>query len=144
MFLCSKMKTLHLQLEDRYSRLKEIRETLWNLESEALPSEMIERLGIDFYPLDVNTGATSDSVTPYFLPRVSFPSCRDLRADGELKDPTKLKDAIIRQGRNRGPYADFEKSCILHRFFPSCLVLAQTYYAVEQKGDLLHRVQSKE
>jgi hypothetical protein len=126
------MKPLHLQLEDRYSRLKEIRESLWNLESEALPSEMIERVGIDFYPLDVNTGATSDLVTPYFLPRLSYPSCRDLRADGELKDQ------IISEGQDRRPCPDYRD-----KFTLSHLRLTHLYYAFEQKKDLLYRVLDK-
>ncbi|KAJ6114744.1 hypothetical protein N7486_000522 [Penicillium sp. IBT 16267x] len=131
------MKPLYVQLKDRYARLKEIRESLWSLEIETLPSEMIEQLDIDFCPLDINTGATSDSVTPYFLPRVSFPSCRDLRSEG------RLKDQMIDEGQDRDPRAAFESS-VLNRFFPTCLELSQKYYAANLDWDLFHRILRKE
>ncbi|KAJ5672379.1 hypothetical protein N7507_001506 [Penicillium longicatenatum] len=130
------MKPLNVQLKDRYSRLKEIRESLWNLKIEAFPSEMIERLGIDFCRLDINTGATSPLVTPYFLPRISFPSCRDMKSDG-------LKDPMIEEGRDRDPAIKFNPS-VTHRFFTACLCLAEINYGAELKSDLLSRTLAKE
>ncbi|KAJ5629500.1 hypothetical protein N7528_003157 [Penicillium herquei] len=46
---------------------------------------MLEDLGIEFNPMDIHTGDTNPSVTRYFLPRVDFPSCRDVK--GRLEDP---------------------------------------------------------
>ncbi|KAJ5802693.1 uncharacterized protein N7503_005143 [Penicillium pulvis] len=65
------MLPLYIQLIDRYGRLEDIRESLWNLRVEAVPSEMIERLSIDFCSLDVNAGTATaaDMDTLYFLPR---------------------------------------------------------------------------
>ena len=78
------MIPLSIQLEDRCRELVEIRRSLDNLEGESLTHQIIERLNIDFHHLDINTGATSDLVTPYFLPRASFPSGREM--SGTLED----------------------------------------------------------
>ncbi|PLB51022.1 hypothetical protein P170DRAFT_509069 [Aspergillus steynii IBT 23096] len=86
------MLPLHLRLENRYQDLAEIRESLWNLNGEDLTDDMAKLLRINFHHLDIDTGATSESVTPYFLPRKSFPSCRDTSGD--------LKDVLLDEGQN--------------------------------------------
>ncbi|KAJ5536411.1 hypothetical protein N7513_009597 [Penicillium frequentans] len=99
------MLPLYIQLNDRYGRLKDIRESLWNLGVEAFPPEMIERLSIDFCSLDVNTGTATDLDTLYFLPRLSFPNCRDFKSDG-------LEDPMISEGRNRDSGMEYDSSFI--------------------------------
>lgn len=130
------MKPLCVELKDRCGRLKEIRESLWNLEIEAFPLDIVERLSIDFCHLDIDTGATSDSITPYYLPRPSFPSCRDLEPDG-------LRDPIIDEGRNRDPDIKYDSSAH-NRFFPTCLGLVEKFYGAKLQRDLMHRIMRKE
>lgn len=110
-----KMIPLYLQLENRYRDLKVIRAFLWNLEGEVLTDQMIERLSIDFHHLDIDTGATSDLVTPYFLPRASFPSCRDMTGD--------LVDEMLTEEVSDYP-------------FPSSLTLTHDNYACEMREGL--------
>lgn len=117
------MIPLYLQLENRYRDLEDIREFLWNLEGEVLTDQMIEHLSIDFHHLDIDTGATSDLVTPYFLPRASFPTCRDMTGD--------LDDEML---------AEEDR----HHLFPAALLLTHDNYACEMRGDLERRFRLSE
>lgn len=131
------MIPLYLQLENRYRVLEEIRQSLWNLEGEVLTDQMIERLSIDFHHLDINTGATSDLVTPYFLPRTSFPSCREMSGD--------LKDELLAQGQDKDSDVEEEGSMnFLTIFFPACLELTYRYYACGLREDLDRRIRNSE
>ncbi|KAJ5097261.1 hypothetical protein N7456_007982 [Penicillium angulare] len=111
------MNPLLVQLELRYSRLKEIRDSFPDLEGLPLNPQIMERLGIDFSPMDLDTGATSNSVTAYFLPRKSVPNCRDVRK--------KIGDEMLEMGQQRlDKILDewHEEDCkrsILNRFFPT-------------------------
>ncbi|OQE11630.1 hypothetical protein PENVUL_c002G06247 [Penicillium vulpinum] len=122
------MVPLYLQLESRYRDLEEIRESLWNLDGEVLTYEMVEHLSIDFHHVDIDTGATSDSVTPYFLPRSSFPSCRDMSGD--------LMDWMFDAGQDRATYGKALNPPIIPRFFPAALQLTHENYACEMSEDL--------
>lgn len=122
------MVPLYIQLESRYRDLEEIRESLWNLDGEVLTCEMVEHLSINFHHLDIDTGATSDLVTPYFLPRSSFPSCRDMSGD--------LKDWMLDAGQDRASYGERWNPPILPRFFPAALQLTHDSYACGMSRDL--------
>lgn len=78
------MNPLYCQLYDRYEELSKTEESLERLTTEDIPDEMLETLGIDLYPMDIETGATSPSATSYFLPRHDFPSCRVMKGDLEV------------------------------------------------------------
>lgn len=130
------MLPLYIQLNDRYGRLKDIRESLWNLGVEAFPPEMIERLSIDFCSLDVNTGTATDLDTLYFLPRLSFPNCRDFKSDG-------LEDPMISEGRNRDSGMEYDSSFI-NVWFPTCVRLTERFYATELKRNLYDRIMDKQ
>lgn len=69
---------LYLQLESRYLDLEEIRETLSNLDCEVLSYEIVEHPRINFHHLDIETGTTSDLVTPCFLPRSCKPALSEM------------------------------------------------------------------
>lgn len=125
------MIPVHLQLENRYRVLEEIRKSLWDFEGEVLTDQMIERLSIDFHHLDITTGATSDLVTPYFLPRLSFPSCREMNGD--------LEDRIFAVGQDRTS-DEATSMTILTRLFPEVLMLTHDDYACEMRSDLERRV----
>lgn len=126
------MVPLYLQLESRYHDLEEIRESLCNLDGEVLTYEMVEHLSINFHHLDIDTGATSDLVTPYFLPRSSFPSCRDMSGD--------LKDCMFDAGQDRASYGERLNPPILPRFFPAALHLTHDNYACGMSRDLDHLI----
>lgn len=126
------MIPLYLQLENRYHDLERIREFLWNLEGEVLSNQMIRQLPIDFHHLDIDTGATSDLVTPYFLPRASFPSCREMTGD--------MKDWMLAAGQD-GHRDGFSRTTWL---FPSNLWLALLCYACEMNEDLERRIRRRE
>lgn len=125
---CAKMVPLYLQLEGRYRDLLEICESLSNLDGQVLTYEMVEHLSIDFRHLDIDNGATSDLVTPYFLPRSSFPSCRDMGGD--------LKDWMFEVGQDRASYGEKSNPRILQRFFPAALKLTHDAYACGMSRDL--------
>ncbi|KAI9037076.1 uncharacterized protein KD926_000862 [Aspergillus affinis] len=106
------MMPLHLRLEERYHALDRIHESLWNLHGEVLTYERAEQISIDLHRLDINTGATSDSVTPYFLPRTSFPSCRGMSGLEDLR----LVRLFGRYGHCRLLYAYFDGSRLKVQF----------------------------
>lgn len=126
------MIPLYFQLENRYHDLEQIRESLWNLEGEVLTDQMIGQLPIDFHHLDIDTGATSDPVTPYFLPRASFPSCREMTGE--------MKDTMLGAGQD-GHRKGFHRNTWL---FPANLYLALRCYACEMNKDLDRRFIRKE
>lgn len=128
------MIPLYLQLENRYSALEEIRESLWNLEGEVLTDRMLERLSTDFYDLDIDTGATSDLLTPYFLPQTSFPSCREMSGD--------LKDRMLDEGQNRDGHD--HGLPIIKRLFPTAFIITFNNYAAEMREDLKKRISNSE
>lgn len=129
------MIPLCLQLEDRCRDLEDIRESLWNLEGKVLTYQMIEGLSIDFHHLDINTGATSDLVTPYFLPRASFPGCREMSGD--------LEDEMLAAGQEAS-YGEEWNPPILRRFFPAALQLTHDNYACGMRRDLEKRILDSE
>ncbi|KAH8426580.1 uncharacterized protein LDX57_004317 [Aspergillus melleus] len=129
------MIPLHLRIEERYLALNKILGSLLNLRGEVITDEKAEQLSIDIHYLDIDTGATSDSVTPYFLPRTSFPSCRDMSGD--------LHYMLLPQGQNpsrdhRWRIEQPKRALIL---FPQCLMQAYFDYASEMDYDRLWRVQ---
>lgn len=83
-------------------------------EGEVFTHSMMEQLSIDFHSIDIATGATSHLVTPYFLPRPSFPSCRGMTGD--------LEDEMLAAGQAR-------EEPMSYRFFPAALQLTHDYYA---------------
>lgn len=89
---------------------------------------MVENLSINFHHLDIDTGVISDLVTPCFLPRSSFPSCRDMSGD--------LMDWMFDAGQDRARYGGSWNPPILSRFFPAALQLTHDAYACGMSGDL--------
>lgn len=124
-----KMVPLYLQLESRYRDLEEIRESLSNLDGEVLTYEMVEHLRINFHHLDIDTGTTSDLVTPYFLPRSSFPSCRGMSRDLGM-------DWIFDAGQDRASYGQRLNPPVLSRFFLAALQLTHDNYSCGMSRDL--------
>ena len=126
------MRPLYAQLEDRYRQLKQLSESLLSLDGEIIPDEMRESLKIDFHHLDIHTGATSTSVTPYFLPRVSFPSCRDIKGD--------LEDEIIKLGQERSTTKSEWMRChpLVEYFFPHGLKIMENTYAALMSNDVTY------
>lgn len=127
------MRPLYAQLEDRYRQLKQLSESFLCLDGEVIPDEMRESLNIDFHHLDIHTGATSTSVTPYFLPRVSFPSCRDMKGD--------LKDEVINlaQERSRTKSQWMRSYTLIEYIFPDGLEMTADNYAAHMSKDVESR-----
>src|SRR4051794_22592322 len=103
------MRPLECRLKDRFSTLKDIHGELTSLETEDIPQRMLQDLGIEFNPLDIDTGATHPSVMPFFLPRKDFPSCRDMKRE---IDSVWINGCHVDEGTDRSR-VPFEVSFLL-------------------------------
>lgn len=90
------MIPLDVQLKPRHKRLKQIYASCKALCNQTLTHQLLESVGIDVSSIDVDTGATCRSVIPCFLPRLSFPSCRDITPLGN-----EAIDEITDYGQSR-------------------------------------------
>ncbi|KAJ5735021.1 uncharacterized protein N7483_000146 [Penicillium malachiteum] len=57
--------------------MQKIYSTLLEKRNSSIADGELSDLGIDLHPFDISTGATSPSVTSYFLPRTDFPDVVD-------------------------------------------------------------------
>lgn len=121
------MRPLKRQLEDRFTTLRNMHDTLMRLDTEDIPQRVLQDLGIEFNSLDIDTGVTHPSVMPYFLPRKEFPSCRDMKReiDAVWEDGHKIDE------RTEWTTASFEWSFLmsLHNYS----FLSETMYPEGQK-----------
>ncbi|KAJ6031226.1 hypothetical protein N7540_001958 [Penicillium herquei] len=127
---------LEYHLEIRCDRLNAMCNSLWALTTEDIPQEMLQDLGIEFNPMDIHTGDTNPSVTRHFLPRVDFPSCRDM--NGRFEDPMwKIKSS---SWLGEGLPVLGKKTQHLHELLPKALIAnafllqsAQRFHWIESK-----------
>lgn len=124
------MIPLDVQLKLRHERLKQIYATCNALCNQSLTHQLLESVGIDISSMDVDPGATCRSVNPYFLPRLSFSSCRDITSLGN-----EAIDEIMDYGQSRRN-RDERNLELLGRFFPRYLQLTYWNYSLEGKNDL--------
>ncbi|OJJ45353.1 hypothetical protein ASPZODRAFT_2109743 [Penicilliopsis zonata CBS 506.65] len=74
------------EFEKRYARLTHIAHLLENSKSRLITRRKQKRLKIHLNPLDINSGRTSSTVFPYFLPRTGVSSIFDLKHDSHARD----------------------------------------------------------
>lgn len=80
------MGTTSQLYDQRSTRLKKILRTLKKSKGRFLLDAKLKDLGIEFNQLDLDSGATSPSVTHYFSPRSDFPSILDIQRDLRKED----------------------------------------------------------
>lgn len=91
------MGTTDQLYDQRKARLEKILRTLKKSKGRFLPDAKLKDLGIEFHQLDIDSGATSPSVTHYFSPRSDFPSILDIQRDPSTEDKFLFRMKLARE-----------------------------------------------